>query len=63
MGNVLGFILAFVLIVAVAIPVSNSIIASQNFTGITATIMGLVPLFLALGAMYLAAVTFLGVGR
>jgi hypothetical protein len=56
----MGFILSVILIIAVAIPICASVIAAGNFTGITATVLGFVTVFLALGAMYLSAVTFLG---
>ena len=44
-----------ILIVAVAIPVTVSVIATSNLTGITSTIVGFIPVFLALGGLALAA--------
>ena len=51
----MAVIFGTILIVAVAIPVSISVIADSNLTGITATIVGFIPVFLALGGLALAA--------
>ena len=51
----IGVILGTILIVAVAIPIVKSVITSSNLTGLTATIVGFVPVFLALAGLVLAA--------
>ena len=62
-GAVMGVILGTILIVAVAIPIVNSVISSSNLTGLTATIVGFVPVFLALAGLVLAASLILYGGR
>jgi len=54
-GRVLAVIFGTILIVAVAIPVSVDVIDDANLSGITATIVGFIPVFLALGGLALAA--------
>ena len=54
-GRVMVVIFGTILIVAVAIPVTLQVIADANLTGITATIVGFIPVFLALGGLALAA--------
>lgn len=54
-NGVLGVIFAIILIVAVAIPVSTSVIADANLTGTTATVVGFIPLFLGLAGLAVAA--------
>ena len=58
MGTVIGVIVGIVLLVAVAIPVTQEVINSANLTGTASTVVGLVPLFLAIGAMILATRVF-----
>lgn len=45
----IGIMVAAVVIVGVSIPVVQDVINSYNFTGITATILGFVPVGLAVG--------------
>lgn len=54
-GNVMAVIFGTILIVAVAIPVTQSAIETANLTGITSTIVGFIPVFLGLGGLALAA--------
>jgi len=54
-GRVMVVIFGTILIVAVAIPVTLQVISDANLTGITATIVGFIPVFLALGGLALAA--------
>lgn len=54
-GQIMAVIFGTILIVAVAIPVTITVIADSNLTGITATIVGFMPVFLALGGLALAA--------
>ena len=51
----MAVIFGTILIVAVAIPVTQSSIDDANLTGITATIVGFIPVFLGLGGLALAA--------
>jgi hypothetical protein len=54
-GRVMAVIFGTILIVAVAIPVSQSAITDANLSGITATIVGFIPVFLGLGGLALSA--------
>lgn len=54
-GKVLYVIFAIILIVAVAIPVTTQVISNANLTGTTATVVGFIPLFLALAGLAVAA--------
>ena len=52
MGDGLGNVLSVVIgIVGIGIPVALQVIADQNLTGITATIVGFIPVALAYGAI------------
>ena len=51
---------AIIVIVAVGIPVTQSVIASANLTGTTATVVGLIPLFFGLLALVSVASLFGG---
>ena len=54
-GRIMTVIFGTILIVAVAIPITIDVIASANLTGTTATVVGFIPLFLALAGLALAA--------
>ena len=54
-GAVLNVIFGTIMIVAVAIPVTQSTIDSANLSGTTATVVGFIPLFLGLAGLALAA--------
>lgn len=54
-GVILAVIIGIILSVGVAIPVSQDVIDDSNLTGLTATIVGFVPVFLGIGALVLAA--------
>jgi hypothetical protein len=54
-GNVMAVIFGTILIVAVAIPVTNTAIDDSNLSGITATIVSFIPVFLGLGGLALSA--------
>lgn len=47
-GLILGIVIAGIMGVAVAIPVLNDVINSANLSGTTATVVGLIPLFIGL---------------
>jgi len=57
--GVMTLILLVVLIIGVGIPITNDVIATANLTGLTATIVGFVPVFLALVVLFGAA-AFIG---
>lgn len=51
----MNVIFAVILLVAAAIPVTQTVINSANLTGTTATVVGLIPLFLGLAGLAVAA--------
>jgi uncharacterized protein YacL len=52
-AGIIGLIVAIIVIVAVGIPITTSVIATANLTGTTATVVGFLPLFLGLTALVL----------
>jgi hypothetical protein len=54
MNGVVMFIVAFIALIGVAIPISQSVVTSANLTGMTKTIVEFVPVFLGLGGLVLA---------
>lgn len=54
-GGIVSLIVAIIALVAVAIPITNSVIVSANLTGINATIVQYIPTFLALAGLALVA--------
>lgn len=46
--GLIGVLVAVIIGVAVAIPVTQQVISDANLTGTTATIVGLIPLFIGL---------------
>ena len=58
MGGVISIVIGIILIVAVAIPVTQQVITNQAFTGIIKTITDLFPVFLAIGGLLLVAGDF-----
>jgi hypothetical protein len=52
--NVVYFIVAFIVLIAVAIPITQQVVATANLTGITATVVTYIPVFLALAGLILA---------
>ena len=59
-ANILNLIVAVVLIVAAAIPVTLDVIANTTISGTTKTIVDLIPLFLGIGAMVVVARSVVG---
>lgn len=51
----MSVVFATILIVAVAIPVTQDIIDNQSLTGTVGTVVGLIPLFLGLAGLAVAA--------
>lgn len=47
-GLAIGIAVAVIVTVGVAIPITNDVIASSNLTGITALIVGFIPVMLGL---------------
>lgn len=54
-GRVMGVVFAVILVVGAGIPITQSVITDANLTGISATIVGFIPVFLALGVLGLSA--------
>ena len=50
-SNIIGSVIGVIMFIAVAIPVTTDIIATANLTGTTLTIVNLLPLFYAIGAL------------
>lgn len=61
-GRIVGFVIFLILVLGVGIPVSQDVITSANLTGISATIVSFIPVFLAVGGLVAAASTA-GVGK
>jgi hypothetical protein len=57
-GTIIGLVVAIIVLVAVAIPVTNQVIADANLTGTTATVVGLIPLFLGLLGLLMVAALY-----
>lgn len=57
-GAVIGVTIAIVVIVAVAVPVTQNVIDSANLSGTTAVVVALIPLFLGLAGLVVAASLF-----
>jgi len=54
-GRIMAVIFRTILLVGAAIPITQSTIDSANLSGTTATVVGFIPLFLALAGLGLAA--------
>ena len=63
-ANILNLIVAIVLIIAAAIPVTLDVITDSagtpNISGTTRTIVNLIPLFLGIGALIVVARSVIG---
>lgn len=57
-GVVIGTMISIIIIVAVALPVTESVVNSSTSTGTTATILDLLPLFIGLAALVTVAALF-----
>ena len=55
MGGLIGLMMGLILSIAVVLPVTDEVITNGNFSGITATIVNLIPVVVALIPMVLAA--------
>ena len=54
-SNINGLVVAIVALVAIAIPVTQSVIDTSNLTGLTAIIVSFLPVFIGLGALTLVS--------
>ncbi len=50
-GVIVTMLISLIVIIAVALPVTEDVVSSSTSTGTTATILGLLPLFLGLAAL------------
>lgn len=53
MGSVVAVTVGIILIVGVSIPITQSVITQSNLSGLTAVIVGFIPVFLAIAGLVL----------
>ena len=53
-GAIMSVVVGTILIVAVGIPITQTVITDANLTGTVATIVGFIPLFLGIAGLFLA---------
>lgn len=54
-GGFIGLVVAVVLVIGAGIPIATQVIDTANLTGITATIVSFVPVFMGVAILALAA--------
>jgi len=54
-GTIVAVVIGLIMILALAVPVAQDVIAEANLTGTTGTVAGLVPLLLVVGVIILVA--------
>jgi len=54
-GTIVAVVIGLIMILALAVPVAQDVIAEANLTGTTGTVAGLVPLLLVVGVVILVA--------
>jgi len=54
-GGLIGLTFGLIVSIAVVLPITQDVIDAENFTGTTATIVNIIPVFVALIPMVLAA--------
>jgi len=59
-GGIVAVVIGIIMIVALAVPVTQDVVASANLTGTTATIANLLPLLLIVGGVILVASLYSG---
>ncbi len=59
-NNIVIVIVAIIMLIAVAIPVTSDVIDSANLSGTTATVVGLLPLLLAVGGVVVVTALYRG---
>jgi hypothetical protein len=57
-GSIVAVIIGVIMLVAVAIPVTQDVVSSANITGTAAVVLNLLPLLLAVGAVILVAALY-----
>lgn len=55
MKSIMTVIVGIILLVGVSIPITTNVITDANLTGLTATIVGFIPVFLAIAGLVLVA--------
>lgn len=56
-GRIVGFVIYLILVLGVGIPISQDVIDSANLTGISATVVGFIPVMLAVGGLVASVAT------
>lgn len=54
-GSVVAVVIGLIMVIALAVPVTQDIVTSANLTGVSATIANLLPLLLIVGAIILVS--------
>lgn len=54
-GTIVAVVIGLIMLIALAVPVTQDIVADANLSGTTATIAGLLPLLIVVGAVILVA--------
>lgn len=57
-GSIVAVIIGIIMLIAVAIPVTQDVVVSANLTGTAATVVNLLPLLLAVGGVILVAALY-----
>jgi len=58
MSRTLAVVVGIILIIGVGIPISQDVIDTANLTGLSATVVSFVPVFMAVGALVLSTRIF-----
>lgn len=62
-GKIITIVIAVIVVAVVAIPIINQVITDNNITGTTATILGVIPIFLILAVLMAVVYMFLNNGK
>ena len=54
-GSIVAVVLGIIMLIALAVPVTQDVVSDANLTGTTATIANLLPLLLVVGGVILVA--------
>jgi hypothetical protein len=57
-GSIIAVIIGLIMLIAVAIPVTQDVVTSANLTGTASTVVNLLPLLLAVGGVILVAALY-----
>ena len=52
---IVALVVAIILLIGVAIPITQDVITDANLTGLTATIVGFIPVFIGIAGLVLVA--------